>query len=92
MKTNDAINFIRKLSLPKLANMVIVTAAYYLARLTQTPVQWGVPFNISVEPTTNCNLGCPECPSGLKSFTRPTGNMETKFYENVVDELADKLT
>lgn len=54
-------------------------------------MQWGLPFNISIEPTTNCNLGCPECPSGLKSFTRPTGNLELEFYKKTVDELADKL-
>ncbi len=50
-----------------------------------------MPFNISIEPTTNCNLGCPECPSGLKSFTRPTGNMAADFYERMVDEIGDKL-
>lgn len=31
------------------------------------------PMSLSVEPTTSCNLRCPECPSGLRSFTRPTG-------------------
>ena len=30
-------------------------------------------MSLSVEPTTSCNLRCPECPSGLRSFTRPTG-------------------
>lgn len=50
-----------------------------------------MPLNVSIEPTTNCNLGCPECPSGLKSFTRPTGNLELEFYKKTVDELADKL-
>ncbi len=28
-------------------------------------------MSLSVEPTTACNLRCPECPSGLRSFTRP---------------------
>jgi radical SAM protein with 4Fe4S-binding SPASM domain len=50
-----------------------------------------MPFNVSIEPTTNCNLGCPECPSGLRSFTRPTGNLDLNFYKKTVDELADKL-
>mgnify|MGYP003692565373 CR=1 FL=1 len=34
------------------------------------------PMSLSVEPTTACNLRCPECPSGLRSFTRPTGMLE----------------
>lgn len=50
-----------------------------------------MPFNVSIEPTTNCNLGCPECPSGLKSFTRPTGNLELDFYKKTVDEIGNKL-
>jgi radical SAM protein with 4Fe4S-binding SPASM domain len=34
------------------------------------------PMSLSVEPTTACNLRCPECPSGLRSFTRPTGMLD----------------
>ena len=26
------------------------------------------PFALSIEPTTACNLGCPECPSGLREI------------------------
>ena len=33
-------------------------------------------MSLSVEPTTSCNLRCPECPSGLRSFTRPTGMLD----------------
>jgi radical SAM protein with 4Fe4S-binding SPASM domain len=34
-----------------------------------------MPISLSIEPTTSCNLGCPECPSGLKIFHRPTGQL-----------------
>ena len=54
-------------------------------------MQWGLPFNISVEPTTNCNLGCPECPSGLKQFTRPTGNLQWELFQKLVDETHSHL-
>ena len=46
----------------------------------------GLPLSITIEPTTACNLGCPECPSGLKQFTRPEGNLKTDFYKKVIDE------
>ncbi|HWB63440.1 MAG TPA: radical SAM protein, partial [Chitinophagales bacterium] len=91
MSAADTINFLSKLNLRKAGNAIAVTASYYLARITGKPVQWGLPFNISVEPTTNCNLGCPECPSGLKQFTRPTGNMNMTFYQRTIDELEDNL-
>ncbi len=42
---------------------------------------------MAIEPTTACNLGCPECPSGLKAFTRPTGNLKLDFYKEVIDQV-----
>tara|TARA_B100000497_G_scaffold76096_1_gene85144 strand:- start:1465 stop:2385 length:921 start_codon:yes stop_codon:yes gene_type:complete len=54
-------------------------------------IQWGLPFNISIEPTTSCNLGCPECPSGLKSFTRDTGTLSVDFYNKFLHEVQKDL-
>lgn len=47
---------------------------------------WGKPMSMSIEPTTACNLGCPECPSGLRQFTRPTGNLKADFFEQVIKD------
>jgi len=91
MRVTDTLNFLSKLNARKAFNASSVLASYYLSQLTKQPVQWGMPFNISIEPTTNCNLGCPECPSGLKSFTRPTGNLDNDFYRRMIDEMGDKL-
>ena len=55
--------------------------------LMKKPVQMGLPLAIAIEPTTACNLSCPECPSGLKAFTRPTGNLKQEFYESVIDQV-----
>ena len=52
---------------------------------------WGKPLALSIEPTTACNLGCPECPSGLKAFSRPTGNMKSNLNEKIIDELGPNL-
>lgn len=52
---------------------------------------WGSPVSISIEPTTSCNLGCPECPSGLKKFSRPTGNLNQSLAESVFKELKNSL-
>ena len=49
-------------------------------------------MSISIEPTTSCNLQCPECPSGLRSFTRPTGMLEDETFHKVIDELAADLS
>ena len=89
--TADAFNFLSKLTLRRVWNGTKVLASYYLTRLLKRPVQWGVPITISVEPTTACNLRCPECPSGLRSFTRPTGNLKEDFFRGIVNDLGPDL-
>ncbi len=51
----------------------------------------GGPMSLSVEPTTSCNLRCPECPSGLRAFTRPTGMLEVGLLERVLEEAGRTL-
>ena len=87
----DTLNFLRKLTPRRVVNAVQVTASYYATRWLQRPVVWGKPFTVSFEPTTACNLRCPECPSGLRQFTRPTGNLKADFFRRTLDDIADRL-
>jgi radical SAM protein with 4Fe4S-binding SPASM domain len=63
----------------------------HTASWSRRPIQWGKPFTVSIEPTTACNLRCPECPSGLRAFTRPTGNLKEDFFKNTIDEIHKEL-
>jgi radical SAM protein with 4Fe4S-binding SPASM domain len=72
--------------------MVQLVSSYLVSKATKKPVHWGLPTSISLEPTTSCNLRCPECPSGLRNFTRPTGMLADDIYKSVIDELAPKLS
>ncbi|MBK8489832.1 MAG: SPASM domain-containing protein [Saprospirales bacterium] len=89
---NDTRNFLSKLTFRRLWNVCLVWLSYLLTRLLKRPVQWGMPVTISIEPTTACNLRCPECPSGLRSFTRPVGNLRTDFFRSTIDSLYRDLT
>ncbi|HZI68501.1 MAG TPA: radical SAM/SPASM domain-containing protein, partial [Hanamia sp.] len=84
---NDAVNFISKLTFRRLWNATKVYSSYYITRIIKKPVQWGLPVSISFEPTTSCNLRCPECPSGLREFTRPRGMLQRDFFEKTIDEI-----
>lgn len=88
----DSLNFVSKQTPRRVWNMAKVVGSYYYAKITKSPVQWGLPISISVEPTTSCNLRCPECPSGLRSFTRPTGMLEQSFFKETIDNLAPSLS
>jgi radical SAM protein with 4Fe4S-binding SPASM domain len=88
----DHWQFLRKLTLRKITNGLLVFFSFYIARLTKSTKHPGLPVSMSIEPTTACNLGCPECPSGLKSFTRPTGNVKEPDFKRWLDELSPTLT
>ncbi len=87
----DTLNFLSKLTPRRILNVAQVITSFYYTKWTQKPVQWGMPFTISVEPTTACNLRCPECPSGLRAFTRPTGNLKADFFKATIDSLYKEL-
>lgn len=88
---NDSINLASKLTPARLWNGIKVLSSYYLSQVRKTPVQWGLPVSISFEPTTSCNLRCPECPSGLRAFTRPTGMLQKDFFRQTIDEIHKEL-
>jgi radical SAM protein with 4Fe4S-binding SPASM domain len=88
---NDTVNLISKLTPQRAWNAMKVLGSFYMSRLIGKPVQWGYPVSISFEPTTSCNLRCPECPSGLRAFTRPTGMLENTFFRETIDEMHREL-
>lgn len=88
---HDILNFVSKQTPRRLWNAAKVYSSYQLTKLRNKPTQWGLPFTISFEPTTACNLRCPECPSGLRAFTRDTGNLKEDFFRKTIDQMASEL-
>ena len=91
LNVNDSLNFVGKLTWRRLYNASKVIASYYASILLNRPVQWGLPISVSFEPTTSCNLRCPECPSGLREFTRPTGMLKKDFFTQTIDDIHKDL-
>ncbi|MCD6018515.1 MAG: radical protein [Bacteroidetes bacterium] len=65
--------------------------SYHISRMRKTSFSKGFPISMAIEPTTSCNLRCPECPSGLRQFTRPTGMLEPAFFKKTIDEVYQEL-
>jgi radical SAM protein with 4Fe4S-binding SPASM domain len=72
-------------------NALLVWSSYYFSKWNKHPRQWGMPVSVSIEPTTSCNLRCPECPSGLREFSRPTGMLEENLFQKTIDQLSPHL-
>ena len=88
---NDIVNLVSKLTVNKIFNAGKIYTSYYLSKWRKKAVHLGMPISIAFEPTTSCNLRCPECPSGLRSFTRPTGMLQEDLFKKTIDELKETL-
>ncbi len=86
----DTINIISKQTPRRIINAGKVAMSYYVSKLFHKPVFLASPISVSIEPTTSCNLRCPECPSGKREFTRPTGMLELNFFKKTIDMLYKK--
>ena len=91
-RTTDGLNYFSKLTIRRVWNAAKVLSSFYVSKWGKKPVQWGIPVSITFEPTTSCNLRCPECPSGLREFTRPTGMLENDFFRKTVDEVYTEIS
>ncbi len=87
----DYINFLSKLTFKRAINALGLVFGYIFSKITKTPINGFLPVALAIEPTTSCNLRCPECPSGLRSFTRPTGMLDTVMFEKTITDLKDAL-
>jgi radical SAM protein with 4Fe4S-binding SPASM domain len=82
----DVILFIKCLSFRKLINLYHLKRSYFLSVLSKVNKHSGFPASISVEPTDQCNLRCPECPSGLGVLTRKAGFIDWNIYTSIIDQ------
>ncbi len=82
----DALLFLKCLSFRKLHNFSLLKLSYFLSVVTKTNYHRGFPASISVEPTDQCNLRCPECPSGLGILTRKAGYADWETYTSIIDQ------
>ena len=91
MNFHNNIQLLRKLTFKKILNSGRVWVGYHVSKNTKNYYYKGLPISIAIEPTTSCNLRCPECPSGLRQFTRPTGMLEPSFFKQTIDSIYQEL-
>ncbi len=88
---NKPLTIIPKITFAKIINGFKIFVSYKISKYTKKVVHWGRPYSLAFEPTTSCNLRCPECISGLRAFTRPTGMLPEDLFRKVVDEQKSTL-
>jgi radical SAM protein with 4Fe4S-binding SPASM domain len=88
----DLLRFLKTITFRKALNSCCLYASYVVSRLIKKPFLWGKPIAVSIEPTTACNLSCPECPVGNGSLTRKKSFLETSTYHQIIREFAPHLS
>ncbi len=84
---SGVVRALRYISLHKIVNIIRLRISFHYSQITRKSKLLGMPWALSIEPTTHCNLRCPECPSGLRSFTRETGNMTMEDFKAIIIQL-----
>ena len=87
----DSYQIIKHASFLKIWNISLLKTSYLLSRVFKKPIVLGFPFSLSIEPTTACNLACPECPSGLKQFSRPTGKLDLNVHKQMLEQVKSSV-
>ncbi len=89
---NTLKEIISRITLIKGWNMIKIYGSFYMSKLLKINLHSGFPISVSIEPTTSCNLRCPECPSGLRSFKRETGMLSLDLLKKIINQLHKKTT
>ncbi len=87
----EAWAIIRILNYHRITNACKVITSYIYSYSIKKVVLKGKPIAFAIEPTSICNLRCPECPTGVNLLKRPRGMMEITQYKEAIHQLSPYL-
>ncbi len=82
----DLLRLLRVLSIARIINYLLIKWSFHRTKVTKKIIHKGLPGFISVEPTTQCNLKCPQCFTTDKGFTRPKGMLDSETFEKILQQ------
>lgn len=93
MKNNNLSFFsiaLQKITIKRLYNALKVLFAYYLSLLFRKPINFGIPIVFSIEPSSACNLHCPECLSGTNQISRKNSHFDIELFKKIIHQIHKK--
>ncbi len=82
---------LKTMSLRRICNAVRLVSSYLLSYYGAQFKLSGQPMAFAIEPTSMCNLKCPECPTGANLLKRPRGFMDIQHYGKLLKQLSPEL-
>ena len=68
----------------KVANFGLISVSYGLSRIFHSNIYAGVPYFISFEISSICNLNCSQCERGAGSINRKNKFFDFNLYKNIL--------
>lgn len=88
----DTIIFLSTLTFRKITNILKTEVGFFLSRIFKRPIILGLPYSYAIEPTSRCNLRCPQCPTGLETIKRSKGEFSIDMYKEFVKQISGQAT
>jgi len=88
----DVYHLLRKLTIRKTWNFLLLNLSYFLSTVLKKHFLWGYPSGLAIEPSSLCNLSCPECPAGTNNLSREKGFMDIELFNKILDETGSYIT
>lgn len=85
-KQSEWYYFLKTLTPKRLVNNILLRISYHISFVFKTAIVWGQPEALSIEPTTICNLKCPECPVGNDSLKRKKESLSFENFKTIIDK------
>jgi radical SAM protein with 4Fe4S-binding SPASM domain len=83
---------VKRFSIVKLWNILLVQLSFFLSSILKLPIVWGRPWFVSIEPSSVCNLRCPQCPVGKGDISRRNKFLDINVYKSLLSEIAPTTT
>ncbi|NPA35432.1 MAG: radical SAM protein [Chlorobi bacterium] len=77
------------ITLRRTVNFIKLGISFWLSRFVRKPMHYGMPFALSVEPGTACDLHCPQCPTGNGTLLRKQGRMTARVFRKILEDLPE---
>lgn len=84
----EAYWLLRFLTLKKLVNLLKI---FFQDKFVKPAKVDGFPIKLTVDPSANCVLRCPLCPTGQADKNRKKGEMKISDFNNLIDEVGQYL-
>ena len=85
------LTLIKSLTFKRTWNFFKTVSSYYISRILRKPLIWGMPYAISIEASSICQLACPECQTGLGLLKRNIKLIPKELFVSIINQLSPYL-